>query len=310
MVVTLTPNAALDVWTTVPRLRSGTKLRCTSPRFDPGGGGINVSRVLHRLGTRTVALFAAGGRSGDEIAARLDAEGVPSERQPIAALSRETLHVLEEESGELYRFVMPGPAMTAREGDTFLARLDKHATPGDLIVGSGSLPPGIGADFWARAAEFTKARGCRFLLDSAHGVERALETGLYLLRQNLEELRAVAGQNASWPDEVAVWSERQIARGACEVVVVTSGAEGALLVTKHERVRLSPPEVKIRSAVGAGDSFMGGLCLGLARGESPREALRLAVATAAATMTTPATELCRKEDVDRVLEEMGATAPL
>jgi 6-phosphofructokinase 2 len=310
MVVTLTPNAALDVWTTVPRLRSGTKLRCTTPRFDPGGGGINVSRVLHRLGAPTVALFASGGRSGDEIASRLDAEGVPSERQPIAEASRETLHVLEEDSGELYRFVLPGPAMTAREGDALLARLERHASPGDLIVGSGSLPPGLGDDYWAHAAKLAKEQGCRFLLDSAHGVEGALETGLYLLRQNHEELCAVAGPTCSWPDEAAVWSERQIARGACEVVVVTSGAEGALLVTKGERVRLTPPKVRIKSAVGAGDSFMGGLCLSLAKGESPREALRLAVATAAATMTTPATELCRKVDVDRVLEEMGATVPL
>jgi 6-phosphofructokinase 2 len=89
-------------------------------------------------------------------------------------------------------------------------------------------------------------------------------------------------------------------------VVVTSGAQGALLVTKDERVRLTPPKVPIKSAVGAGDSFMGGLCLGLAKGEVLHEALRIAVATAAATMITPATELCLKEDVDRVLAAMGA----
>lgn len=310
MIVTLTPNAALDVWTTVPRVTSGTKLRCSVPQLDPGGGGVNVSRVLRRLGAETIALYTGGGPVGDEIAVRLGAEGVPSERQHIAGQSRETFHVFEEDTGALYRFVMPGPNMTAAERRALLARLGALASEGGLVVGSGSLPPGLGEDFWARAAEIARERGCRFLLDSAHGVKLALDTGLFLLRQNLDELCAVAGQALSWPGEAAQWSREQIARGACEVAVVTNGAEGALLVTKDERVRLTPPKVRIRSAVGAGDSFMGGLCLGLARGETPRQALRLAVATAAATMITSATELCRKEDVDRLLEEMGASVVL
>jgi 6-phosphofructokinase 2 len=310
MVVTLTPNSALDVWTTVPRVRSGIKLRCAAPQFDPGGGGVNISRVLHRLGAPTVALFTAGGSIGDEIEARLDREGVPSERQHIAGHSRQSLHVLEEETGALYRFVMPGPELIAPEGEALLARLRHIARPGTMIAGSGSLPPCLGEDFWARTAALAREAGCPLLLDSAHGVKGALEQGIFVLRQNLEELRGVAGAALSWPDEAAAWSREQIALGACEIVVVTSSADGALLVTKDERVRLAPPKVEIKSAVGAGDSFMAGLCLGLPRGEPAREALRLAVATAAATLITPATELCRKEDVDRVLGQMGAAEPV
>jgi len=306
MVLTLTPNSSIDVWTTAPQVKSGIKLRCTQPQFDPGGGGINVSRVMHRLGADTLALFTAGGPVGEELAAMLAAEGVPAERQHIAGQTRESLHVLDEMSGELFRFVMPGPVLTEAEGDAFLDRVEQHARPGGLIVGSGSLPPGLGEAFWSRAATLAKTLDCRFLLDSAHGVKETLESGLYLLRQNLVELRNLVGAEISWPDDTAEWAREQIAHGTCEVVVVTSGADGALLVTKDERVRLTPPKVTIRSAVGAGDSFMGGLSLGLARGEAPHDALRLAVATAAATMITPATELCLKEDVDRVLDAMGA----
>jgi 6-phosphofructokinase 2 len=307
MVLTLTPNSSIDIWTTTPQVKSGIKLRCTVPRYDPGGGGVNVSRVLHRLGAQTLALFTAGGSSGDELAAMLEAEGVPAERQHIAGQTRQSLHVLGEESGQLFRFVMPGPVLTEAEGNALLERLEHLARPGGLIVGSGSLPPGLGEAFWARTATLAQKLDCRFLLDSAHGVKEALGTGLYLLRQNLNELGTVVGRDVSWPDEAAAWSREQIARGTCEVVVVTSGANGALLVTKNERVRLTPPNVPIKSGVGAGDSFMGGLSLSLARGEAPREALRLAVATAAATMITPATQLCRQEDVDIVLEQMGAT---
>jgi 6-phosphofructokinase 2 len=306
MVLTLTPNSSVDVWTTAPRVTSGIKLRCTKPQYDPGGGGINVSRVLHRLGAETVALFTAGGAVGEELTALLAVEGVPAERQHIAGQTRENLHVLDKTSGELFRFVMPGPRLSEAEGDAFLDRMERLARPGGLVVGSGSLPPGLDESFWSRAATLAKTHDCRFLLDSAHGVMEALRSGLYLLRQNLEELRRVVGTELSWPDEAAAWARGQISRGACEVVVVTSGANGALLVTKEDRVRLAPPKVETKSAVGAGDSFMGGLCLGLAKGEAPRGALRLAVATAAATMITPATELCLKEDVDHVLAAMGA----
>jgi len=306
MILTLTPNSSIDIWTTTTQVKSGIKLRCTAPQYDPGGGGINVSRVLHRLGAQTLALFTAGGAVGDELTAMLGAEGIPAELQHIAGQTRESLHVLDEASGELFRFVMPGPALTEAEGNAFLGRLEQLARPGGLIVGSGSLPPGLGEAFWSRASALVKRLGCQFLLDSAHGVSETLESGLYLLRQNLDEMCNVAGAKLSWPDEAATWSREQIGRGACEVVVITSGAEGALLVTKDDRVRLAPPKVETKSAVGAGDSFMGGLCLGLANGQAPRDALRLAVATAAATMITPATELCRKEDVDRVLAAMGA----
>jgi 6-phosphofructokinase 2 len=306
MVLTLTPNSSIDIWTTTTQVKSGIKLRCTAPQYDPGGGGINVSRVLHRLGAQTLALFTAGGAVGEELTAMLGAEGIPAERQRIAGQTRESLHVLDESTGQLFRFVMPGPVLTEAEGNAILQRMEQLARPGGLIVGSGSLPPGLGEAFWARAATLAKKLDCRFLLDSAHGVTETLGSGLYLLRQNLHELRNVAATELGWPDNAAEWAGEQIGRGACEVVVITSGAEGALLVTKDDRVRLAPPKVETKSAVGAGDSFMGGLCLGLANGQAPRDALRLAVATAAATMITPATELCRKEDVDRVLAAMGA----
>ncbi|WP_375260818.1 1-phosphofructokinase family hexose kinase [Palleronia sp.] len=304
-VLTLTPNPALDVWTTTAKFRSGSKLRCSQPRIDPGGGGINVSRVLHRLEGDTLALFTAGGRTGEEVAARLDGFGVPAERCAIDSDTREDFSVREEESGDVLRFVTPGPELSAGEGDRLLDRLGKLAGGGELVVGSGSLPAGLDDDFWAEAVRRCKDAGARFILDSHDCVGPALDEGVFCFRENTDAVAELAGHDIAWPDEVAAWAEKQIEAGAVEMIIVTEGSEGALLVTRDTRLVLSPPEVEPRSAVGAGDSFVAGLCLALSEQRSIEDTLRQAVGTAAATLLTPGTELCRKEDVERLVSACG-----
>ena len=302
-ILTLTPNPALDVWTTTARFRVGPKLRCTAPKIDPGGGGVNVSRVVHRLGGDTTAIHAAGGRTGEELAACLDREGVPAERCAIEGATREDFSVCATETGDVLRFVTPGPALRAREIGDLLDRLRDHAATASLVVGSGSLPDGTGDDFWAKAAMLCEDAGARFVLDSHDRVGPALEAGVFCFRENTDAIAGIAGRDVGWPEDAADWAEDRVRSGAAEMIVITEGAQGALLVQRDLRLVLSPPLVEVRSAIGAGDSFVAGLCLALARGEGPDAALRLAVATAAATLLTPGTELCRKDDVDRLVAE-------
>lgn len=304
MIVTLTPNPALDLWTTTDRFRSGPKLRCAPPRLDPGGGGINVARVVHRLGGEALALYAAGGRTAEDLAEAIRREGLRADSTGLRGRTREVFNVCEEASGDVMRFVTAGPAMEEDEATALIDLLEANVEAGSLVVGSGSLPGGAPADFWARAGGICRTAGARFLLDSHDGAEAALSAGLFLFRETGDAVRQMAGRDLDWPKGLADWAARRVSQGEAEAVIVTEGAEGALLVTDRDRCVQPPPGgLEVRSAIGAGDSFMAGLTLAISREESWREALRAGVATAAATLLTPGTELCRKEDVERLVED-------
>lgn len=304
-IVTLTPNAALDMWTTTEKFEIGPKLRCSVPKLDPGGGGINVSRVVHRLGGETLAVFAAGGSVGDEVAAALERDGVPALRVGIHGNTRQNFTVREDESGDVLRFVTPGPEVSEAEAETLLEKLRDAVGDASMLVGSGSLPRGVSSRFWAQAAAIAGPSGARFVLDSGDGAEQAMKEGVFLFRENTDTVAKLAGRDLSWPEQAADWASEQVAAGAAEIIIVTEAEKGALLVTAEQRIVLPPPEVESRSAVGAGDSFVGGFCHALAHRKSIEDALRMAVATAAATLLTPGTELCRPEDVERLLDKCG-----
>jgi 6-phosphofructokinase 2 len=304
--LTLTPNPALDVWLTTPRFTPGAKLRTSHPRIDPGGGGINVSRVVRRLGGETCALYAAGGRTGDALAEALGREDVHAQRCTIEAETRENISVRETETGKVLRFVTPGPELGAEERDDLLDLLSRNIAGSSLVIGSGSLPGGAGDRFWAEAALRCGQGGARFVLDSHDAVVPALEEGVFCFRENRDAIEKIAGRDIGWPHGAADWAEEQVGAGAARIVVVTEGDKGAVLVSRDMRILQPPPKVTPESEVGAGDSFVGGFCLALAQGRGQDEALCRAVATAAATLLTEGTELCRADDVDRLVAGMEA----
>jgi 6-phosphofructokinase 2 len=301
-VVTLTVNPALDITAPVDKVVSGPKLRCGLPRLDPGGGGVNVSRVLHRLGVPTVALYAIGGLTGGRLRALIDQEGFTHRPIAVAGETRQSFTAHERETGRQYRFVLPGPELSTNEWQGLLETTIELAEKADLVVASGSLPPGVPDDFYARLADTLHSRGVRLILDSSGpGLAATLARAhVYLVKPNINEIVELAGAELVWPEEQADWASGLIAQGRSDVVLVTHGADGALVVTRDRRVRIKPPAMQVQSAVGAGDSFTAGICAGLVRGESVIEASTLGMAAAAATLLTPGTELCQPHDVERL----------
>ncbi len=165
-VVTITINPAIDVSTTVDRLEPAAKMRCGPARRDAGGGGVNVARVVKRLGGDPLAIFPAGGASGKLLVQLLEAEAVPVLPVPIAGETRENFTVFEQSTGREYRFVLEGPELSWAESS---ACLESVIEPGDgpaIIVASGSLPPGAPPDFHARLANNVKMAGDRMVLDA------------------------------------------------------------------------------------------------------------------------------------------------
>lgn len=307
-VLCLTMNPAVDLSTDTERVVPTHKLRCGETLHDAGGGGINVARVLQRLGGSAHALCPAGGPSGEWLKSRIADEHLPASFVPIAQETRMSLTVHELSSGAEYRFVMPGPALTEPEWQTCLHELAERDPFPAWVVASGSLPPGVPADFYARVARLCRARGARLVLDAAGpALAAALAEGVYLVKPNLRELSELLGETL---DDRAAWqaaAQGLVSSGAAEVVALSLGHQGALLATRDGAWRADPLAVQVASTVGAGDSFVGGLVGALQRGEALLDAFGWAMAAASATLLTTGTALCCPEDVQRLLAQVRIT---
>lgn len=305
-IVTLTMNPALDENSSVEYVFSDVKLRCQAPRQEAGGGGINVARAVVRLGGEALAVYAAGGPSGDLLEQLLDREGVPQRRIPIGEWTRRNVNVREDATGRQYRFVFPGPSLTEGEWHSCLDALEAVRPAPGFLVASGSLPPGVPADFYARAAGIARARQARFVLDtSGEPLRLAVEEGVFLIKPSLREFQQLIGGGASTESALAEAARHLIARGHCEAVVLSLGEGGALWVTQAREERVGAPAVPVASSVGAGDAMVAGIVLALSRRRGLPEAVRFGVAAGAAAVMNPGTQLCRREDAERLFEQMS-----
>lgn len=306
-ILTLTLNPALDVTTAVGRLEPHVKLRCESPTREPGGGGINVSRMIRELGEESCAFLAVGGKIGEHLCQLTEEAGVPIHAFPAPGMTRETLQVVEHASGHQYRFVMPGPDWTeegATEAEAEIARIVETAGY-DWVVASGSLPPGMPADFFARVARRAADCGAHFVLDSSgEALIRGIEAPIFLVKPDRQEIADLAAALGGTGDSVEATAHEVVRRGRVEAMIYTRGAQGAVLVTADTTVRWRPPQVEVKSLTGAGDSFLAAVIVRLSRGDDLETATRWGVAAAAATATTPGTALAAREAVERLFEQV------
>jgi 6-phosphofructokinase 2 len=283
-------------------VRHTHKIRTFGEQYDPGGGGINVARVIHILGGRSLALIMTGGVTGRLLEELLDEEGVAWQSLPIRGRNRISLNVHDQQSEFEYRFVPAGPHVDPNEWQAALGVLEQIEA--EWIVASGSLPPGVPADFYARATDMATRRGQKFVLDTSGPALTAMHgRGMELLKLSLRELEALIGHElpdaASQQEQVA----RLIEAGTARKIAVTLGAEGALLGTKNGISRMPAIKVKQRGAVGAGDAFLAGLVCGLAGGLSDRQALAFGNATGAAAVATYGTVRIQRADVDALYRD-------
>lgn len=302
-IVTLCMNPALDITTGTDVVRPTDKLRCSTPRYDPGGGGINVALVATTLGAEATAVFPAGGPAGDLVTTMLQAEGLALQRIAIGGATRESLTVNEASTNRQFRFVLPGPQLTAVEQAECLLRLREAATGAEIVVASGSLPPGVPDDFYQQVATMCGELGSILLLDTSGGGLKHVTSGVFLLKPSVRELRECVGRELDTEAEQLAAAYELIDRGAARHLLVSRGADGALLVSGDGAQRLAPVPVTIPpggSGVGAGDAMLAGVAVGLARGWPVSEAARLGIATGAATLLTPGTAPCTRADTERL----------
>lgn len=307
-ILTITLNPALDLSTETPEVSAGPKLRCAPPRYDAGGGGVNVSRAIAFLGGDSLCCLAYGGGSGLVLTRLLTKEGIAFEGLGVDHPTRHSLSVTETATGEQFRFVLPGPTWEASDCARVIARVRDLARPGDILVPSGSLPPGVPDDIFSRMNSELADTGVRMVIDTSgpalEAAARAPEP-LYVLRMDRGEAVALAGQALPDLRALADFAERLQASGAAELVAIASGAEGTVLATPSGRWHCRPPEVEVVSAVGAGDSFVAGFVLALSEGDAPEQACARGVAAAAAAVMTEDTQLCDGTTAARLQARVG-----
>jgi len=235
----------------------------------------------------------------------VEREGIDSVVTPSHVETRENFTAYEEESGLQYRFVLPGSTLHRAEWEACLDKLATLPAKPKFVVASGSIPPGVPDDFYAMVARHAKKLGARMVLDtSGAALGAALEEGVALIKPNQNELAEFLGKPLNRDAERIAACRKLIADGRTQAVALTLGEEGALLVTAGEALRAAPLQIEVASAVGAGDSFLGGLMAALAAGQSTKEAFRMAVAAGSAAVMSPGTELCREDDVRRLLAKV------
>lgn len=310
-IATITLNPALDKSAVIKKLIPDKKLRADHIRHEPGGGGINVSRAIHKLGGRSVALYARGGHSGDYFEQLLAEEGVEQRAVQVNGITRENFMIVEESTDQRFRFGMKGARLTGEEAQACLDLL-RHVDPKpSVVVASGSLPPGLPPDFYGEVARVAGEIGAKFILDtSGEALKKGVKHGVFLLKPNLGELSSLANVESVEMDMVEQLARQLIEEGKSEIVTVSLGAGGALLITSEMSEHIPAPTVRKKSVVGAGDSMVAGMALSIAQGRSLREMVRFGVATGTAATMTPASELCRKGDAENLYRWILKNAPV
>jgi 6-phosphofructokinase 2 len=307
-IVTLTINPALDVSTSVRKMVPFTKMRCAQAHRDPGGGGINVARVLKRLGIEATAIYPTGGATGQLLASLLEREGVRSIVIPALHETREDITIFDETTREQFRLVFPGAALSEVEWQNCLGSIARIQPQPAFVIASGSLPAGVPHDFFGRVAQAARQVRSKAIVDTSGSfLKAALEEGVYLIKPNLGEFQDLAGITASDEATLIEAGRDLIDRGRVEVIALSLGPDGALLISRDVALRANGLPIEPVSVSGAGDSFLGAMVWSLTHNSSLDMALRYGVAGGSAALLNPGTELCRAEDVHRLACEVTVT---
>jgi len=303
-IITITFNPCIDKSATVPQLIPEKKLSCSEPRFEPGGGGINVARAIKKLGGEATAIYPCGGYTGKFFNELLDREKIPAIVVEVENPLRENVIVLEESSNRQYRFGFPGAKLLSHEWQQCIDAIDRISNA-EFLVASGSLPEGVPDDIFAKLAIIAKRKDLKLVVDTSKAaLKHAATEGVYMLKPNLNELSLLLGRKELTSNEVPSAAKEVIDKKYCEVLLVSLGEEGAMLFTQSKQLRVSSPHVEKKSTVGAGDSMVAGFVLSLSRGKSFEEALRYGVACGTAATMHPGTELCNKKDADDLYQKI------
>ncbi len=305
--LTLTMNPSLEIATSVAHVVDTDKLRCEPEQSNPGGGGINVARVIHNMGGNSIAAFPFGGFTGKRLCMLLEKEGVTIHGIEVESETRQCFSIHERSTARDFRFVLPGHILAAQAVEVCLEGIRSVEPPPRYLVASGSLPPGVPTNFYATLGKIASDMGSLYVLDtSGPPLAQALAAGgVFLIKPSLAELEELTGQSLQTEDARLQAAQNIIRTGQTKLVALSLGEQGALLVSAQSAWRAHSLPVRPVSTVGAGDSFVGGMVWALSSAMTLEEAFRYAIACATGTILNAHGEMCQKADVLRLYEQVS-----
>jgi 1-phosphofructokinase family hexose kinase len=302
MILTVTPNPALDYTVRVDAFELGRRAKYRDPRIDPAGKGINVARMVRRLGETTLALGFAAGATGDLLRQGLDQEGVPHEFVSVDGLTRINVTLLTGPEGSATHVHGPGRPVTDADVRRLLDRISAALARARMVMLSGSFPPGLSSSFVSDLVVRARSAGVRAIIDTeGELLGAAVEARADLVKPNLSEAAEYLKRDLKSVDDAVAAARELTVRGAGAAVLTMRG-DGAVGVSGGRAWHVQAPREEIVRAIGAGDSFAAGLAVGLTRGETLADALRLAAAAGTATALHSGTGLGTPEEVARLRE--------
>lgn len=304
--LTITINPSVDKSSSVSGIVPEKKLRCNNPKYEPGGGGINVSRALKRLEIDALALFTSGGRTGKLLETLLLEESLQILPFSVKNETRENFIVFDTLTNQQFRFGFPGQPLSKQEQTTLLDTINGITDFPEISVISGSLPEGTNVEFMKELIQICKNKNSKVVVDtSGKSLTEAVNEGVYLIKPNIGELAVLTGKNELTVHTMEAAAKQLISNGSAEIVVVSMGASGATLFTKNEKIYQPAPLVKVRSTVGAGDSMVAGMVYALLNNSSMNNVLRMGIACGSATTMAEGTGLFKTENVYKILKELS-----
>ena len=307
MIYTVTLNPALDKTVEIPGMALDTVNRITEMRTDPGGKGINVSKVIAKLGGESCAVGILGGGSGKMLEKLLEGEPFATRFRFVEGQTRTNLKIIDREGHTNTDINEPGLTVTAAELDALLRELLAELRPGDIVVLAGSLPKGAPQDTYRSWTAACKKAGARVFLDADGALlAEGIKAAPYLIKPNDDELSRLAGKKLETLEELTAEGRKLLERGI-ERVVISLGGRGALYLRKGSTIYAEGLRVPVGSTVGAGDSVVAALAYAEAQGLSEEEAVRLSTAAGAANVMCSGTQAAEREAVEALLPKVRFT---
>ncbi len=301
MIITVTPNPAVDQTMWVRKLAAGEVNRAHETQIDPAGKGINVSRVVRRLGAPAIALGFLGGETGDLVEHALTAERVPFHFVRVQGRTRINITINDEATGAATSCWAPGPTASPAEVAELRALIEVWLDAGRVLVLAGSLATGLAPDTYADWTRMAKAKGVCVIVDaSGEALACALDAKPDVIKPNVSEAEALLGRRLPSITAVAD-AARELAANGVATVVISMGGAGLVCASAGRAWHVCPPAIERRSTVGSGDSLVAGIAVTFARGGTMEDALRLGTAAGAATALSTGTSLATPAEIASIL---------